>query len=97
MSRQDFGLQPERTALAWRRTELSLLIAAVVVCRLAAENFDWRLLPLVGAIPVAIVVLRSAGRSRQPEKPLTDGWPVAVVSGAVCGLAVLEMCGAIFR
>ncbi|WP_200955031.1 DUF202 domain-containing protein [Aeromicrobium sp. Root236] len=95
MSRQDPGLQPERTALAWRRTELSLLVAAVVVSRLGATSLDGRLLWLMAAIPMSVVVVRSAGRSRKPDKPLTDGWPIAAVSGAVCVLAVLEMCGAI--
>ncbi|GAA1706478.1 hypothetical protein GCM10009808_25600 [Microbacterium sediminicola] len=49
----DPGLQPERTELAWRRTELSLALGSVVAMRLLPDALGsgWWVLP--GAVGVA--------------------------------------------
>jgi len=48
VSGRDRGLQPERTALAWQRTALSMAGAALIVVRLA--------LGTLGAVAVAVLV-----------------------------------------
>lgn len=46
---RDSGLQAERTALSWRRTGLSLLIGALILCRLAVEHG--------GSLAVVLIVI----------------------------------------
>ena len=49
MTARDIGAQPERTALAWRRTALALVVGSVVAARLTA--------PVLGVLGVVIGVL----------------------------------------
>jgi uncharacterized membrane protein YidH (DUF202 family) len=51
----DAGLQPERTALAWRRTGLALGVASLLVARVLAEQ-SVGLALLLGAIGVAAAI-----------------------------------------
>jgi uncharacterized membrane protein YidH (DUF202 family) len=93
MTSRDIGAQPERTALAWRRTALALVVGSVVAARLTA--------PVLGVLAVAMGVVGaglaaavwgSAGRRyavvrrcMDEERPL-DGsaGPALAATAAVC-------------
>ena len=83
------GLQPERTLLAWRRTALSLALAAVVAVRLTLGSYG----PAAAAVGVGGVLLagasylvadrryRATGRPDEPMGPLPGvGAPAALLT-----------------
>ena len=102
----DAGLQPERTALAWQRTVLSLTLAGLVALRVLPQSLGlWGLVAGVGGTTagfgMAVVARR---RGARVEAALRAGTPVpgagpmlALVTCMVSGgalvsiLAVLSM------
>ena len=100
--RRDSGLQQERTALAWRRTGLTLVAASLIVGRL--------LLPAVGTVVISSAALGVAAAvwavtsTRRAAKykgganarsafdfVLIDGRAPALITGMVCLLCVVEL------
>jgi uncharacterized membrane protein YidH (DUF202 family) len=99
----DAGLQPERTDLAWRRTMMSLIVAAAVFLRWMPHH-GW----FVGALVLAAVAtsfaieltharrfrraVRGINRDNMPPDPLS----IAAVSASVAILAVLGIYTVLF-
>lgn len=81
----DPGLQNERTALAWTRTGLALVVGVCVMARLALER--------VGAVTVVLLLVGRYGgahRALTARSPLPDGRLPAAVVAVVLLLGLAE-------
>jgi hypothetical protein len=101
----DPGLQPERTALAWRRTVLALAVGAIVALRLLSPVLGWWSLAigLTGLALAAAMWVLSARRADQATRSLlhqTAHLPgaglllflaLAVTAGAALGLVYVAL------
>jgi uncharacterized membrane protein YidH (DUF202 family) len=101
----DDGLQPERTALSWRRTGLALLAGSLGATRLLQEILpDWTVVPAGFGIAASLAVLVAAHlryravhlaltSSESAEVPLHGGALPAAVAGLIVagGLAALAV------
>ena len=95
----------ERTALAWRRTGLALLVGALPIGRISLSALGpVVVVPTVIAVSLAGWVVVAALRARRmtrlhPDQPafsvLADGRLPGVVAGLVGGLALGELAAAI--
>lgn len=99
----------ERTALAWRRTGLALVVGALTVGRLSLDHLgSVVVVPTVVAASLAGWVLVAAVRERRPVRGpadasadgpqfsvLADGRLPAVVATLVGGLAAGELLAAL--
>lgn len=105
---RDPGLQQERTALAWRRTGLALVVGALTVGRLTMDTLgSGVVLPAAVALLLATWVVGVTLRSRRyavahPEEPhfdrlLRDGRVPAVVALVAGALALGELVSALLR
>ncbi|MGH8824688.1 MAG: DUF202 domain-containing protein [Jiangellaceae bacterium] len=99
VSSGDSGRPHERTALAWTRTALALLGAALLATRVVVDRLGLLTVAVaVVTLPLAVVVLVGAGRRyrsahvalRTPGR-LPDGRLPAGVSVLVVVLAVTEL------
>jgi len=96
----DAGLQPERTALAWQRTVLSLLVGEIALARWTAGTSRGLAaallaLPLPGALYLQAVLVGwhrrqlTALRAAQPLRDRARAVPVLTVVVAVTGAVEL--------
>lgn len=95
----DPGLQNERTSLAWLRTGVALMGAALIVARLSATRS-----PLLGLVLAAVatvlglaVVYTATRRYRASARSLRDGagLPDGCLPGLVVVLTVLTAAAAL--
>lgn len=97
----DTGLQPERTALAWRRTGLALLAGSLVGSRILPQLLGpWAaLLGLVGVTAAALLLIGIHRRYRDhhgslmergDRVPLAGGWLMAAVALFSLGAGVVS-------
>ena len=109
MSGPDTGRAQERTALAWQRTGLALLLGAVTVARLALDHLGPAVVvPAAVSAAAALWVVTRGSRGRQPasvpgadptHRPgfavLRDGRMPAVVAATLAALALGEVVAAL--
>ncbi len=71
----DAGLQPERSALAWQRTALSIAVGSLIFGRILSTSLGlWALLPmLVGLVMATLLFLKSRLRYAHHHRTLTNG------------------------
>ena len=71
----DPGLQPERSALAWQRTSLSIAGGSLIFGRILSTSLGlWALLPMVAGLALSAALgLKSHQRYRHHHRTLTSG------------------------
>jgi uncharacterized membrane protein YidH (DUF202 family) len=84
----DAGLQPQRTALAWKRTGLALFVNALVILRSGFQEQHTLLIALGIAMAIGSGWMASYGtwRAKQLARHVVPGLPAEPV---VLGIAVL--------
>lgn len=90
----DPGLQNERTALAWRRTALSLLVATATMAKVTATTWHagalaWLLVGVPGAAGMLVVSSRTY-RARRARPTSRSPWTLVLMGlVATVGTGVL--------
>lgn len=82
------GVQNERTALAWHRTALSLMVAAAGLSRFAYERVGYPGLVCLAALPLGAFVFRE---SRHRYRHRDGGCPDPHARGGTAGVALVWM------
>lgn len=89
MSHIDPGLQPQRTALAWTRTGLAVLLNAAVVLRSGLQADEPFILGLGFVLLVAAAVAVACGgwRARRLAIDISHSAPPPIVVAGIVGVA----------
>jgi len=90
------GLQNERTSLAWRRTGLSLVVAAGTMAKLTARSWDelavvWLLVGILAGLAVLLASSVSYRARRANHLARTPGPAIAVLSATTVLIGLLSM------
>lgn len=92
------GAQNERTALAWQRTALSVIVASLALSRLTYSRVGWfSVLNLAVAVPLcAWVFLESRDRYEHdtgllPRNQPRGGRAPAILAVSIVGMALTEL------
>jgi uncharacterized membrane protein YidH (DUF202 family) len=95
----DPGLQPERTALAWRRTALSMGAGGVVALRIFPQLLGpWGYVPAAVALAIAVVIFVAAQvRYRRDRRILVGGALPAMVALATLALGLVALAVVLVR
>ncbi|WP_408897295.1 DUF202 domain-containing protein [Nocardioides sp. R1-1] len=92
----DRSLQNERTALAWRRTALSLLVATATIAKVTSLHegvlaWAWLLVGIPGALAVLVMSTRTY-QARRVDAAAVSPWPPIAASALVSlGAGVLSI------
>lgn len=93
----DAGLQPERTALAWRRTAMAVAVASLAALRILPEVLgSWALIPAVlGAAVSFVAIVLTHRRYRRIHTVLTSSESdrVALSGGVLPALMAVATFG----
>ncbi|WCI09240.1 DUF202 domain-containing protein [Arthrobacter sp. OVS8] len=93
----DAGLQPERTALAWRRTALAVAVGSLAALRILPEVLGlWALVPAaLGAAVSLVALIVTQRRYRRIHTILTTsaGDRVALSGGALPAVLAVATVG----
>ena len=99
----DAGLQPERTDLAWRRTMMSLIVAAAVFLRWMPHHGWFVGTLVVAALATAFAInlththrFRRALHGIERDSMPPDTASTAVVAVSVCMLAIMGIYTVLF-
>ncbi|MGI5128794.1 DUF202 domain-containing protein [Pseudonocardia sp. CA-107938] len=84
----DPGVQPERTALAWRRTGLTLAAGSLVALHVlpGVGASPWWLLPGIGGLVSALAVVVAADRRYRPLARVASAGGAALATTVATGL-----------
>lgn len=71
----DKGLQPERSALAWQRTALSIAVGSLIFGRILSTSLGlWALVPMVAGLTMAVSLgMKAHQRYAHHHRALTSG------------------------
>lgn len=92
----DRGLQNERTAMAWRRTALSLLIATATMTKVTASAWGataglWLLVGTAGGLVILVESSHRYSARRADATTRAPGWSVLIASGTVAAMGLLSL------
>ncbi len=94
----DEGLQPERSALAWQRTALSIAVGSLIFGRILSTSLGlWALLPMMVGLAMSVVLgIKAHGRYTHHHRTLTSGNGYLADGRLHAALALFMISGGIF-